>query len=360
MNKKKFIIILPSLNGGGAEKVTLSLLENIDNNYYECKLVLINDKGPLKPNINKENIINLNISRLRFALPSILKNIRKLNPDIIFSTFPHTTLPILILRKLLPKNIVIIAREPNMISPSLGSTKFPLLFKYLYKLLIPTADKIIVNSRAMYEDFHKKGVIRDKIELIHNPIDEFKIRNVTKFNRHPGKGLRLVGMGRLVYQKGFDRLLPILKKVDNVHLTILGEGIEYNNLLKIIEDLDIKEKVTFKGYIKNSASYLAAADYFILPSRWEGLPNSVLEALVLGTPVITFKEIEGLLDIIPFTINNKLTLCSDEKDMESFLKRLPLREDYKKIDLRKNLLTKFNTPKQYSNKISNIIRELEY
>jgi len=357
MQKINILIVMPSLAGGGAEKVTLSFIENLDNKTFDCSLILLNSFGPLVPNIKKENIIDLKKDRFRNAFLLLIKKIILIKPDIVFSTFPHITVPLLLLRKVLPTNTFIIAREPNMISPSLNNSSFSRPLKILHKLLLPTADKIIVNSMAMYQDLHERGVKKNKLNLIHNPIDHVKIRQVKTFNRYPGKGLRLVAMGRLVYQKGFDRIIPILKNLKDVHLTLLGEGIERKNLLESIEIMGLKNNINFKGYVKNPNKYIAAADYFILPSRWEGLPNAALESLVLGTPVISFKEVKGLTDIMPNVDKNKLYLCKNEHEMEILLKSLPIRDDYKNITLRKNLLNQFNTPYDYALKLSNIIKE---
>ena len=360
MKKISILIILPSLAGGGAEKVTLSLLENLDKNIFLCNLILLNANGPSKVNINSEHIIDLKSQRFRHAFPSLIKKIIHIKPDIIFSTFPHITLPLLLIRKLFTKKIIIISREPNMIKFSLRYSSYSLVLKILHKLLLPTADKVIVNSQAMLNDLSKRGVKKNKLALVHNPIDHLNIRKVSNFNRHSGKGLRLIAMGRLVKQKGFDRLIPILKNLKNAHLTILGEGQEYNNLINLVKNLDLESKVDFKGYIKNPYSLIAGADYFILPSRWEGLPNAALESLVLGTPVISFKEVEGLVDIFPHVEKNNLYLCENEYDMEELLKKLSSRLDYKKLKLRKNLLSKFNTPFQYSKKISILLRGLVF
>jgi len=358
MNKISILIILPSLAGGGAEKVTLSLLENLDSKFFVCNLILLNACGPLEAKINSEHIIDLKKQRFIKAFPSLIKQIKNIKPDMILSTFPHITLPLLLIRKLFMQNTIIIAREPNMIKLSLKNSPYSLVLKILHKVLLPTADKVIVNSQAMLNDLSKRGIKTNKLALVHNPIDHLNIRKVSNFNRHVGKGLRLIAMGRLVKQKGFDRLIPIIKNLKNTHLTILGEGPEYNNLINLVKNLDLESKVDFKGYIENPNSFVAAADYFILPSRWEGLPNAALESLVLGTPVISFKEVEGLVDIFPHVKNNNLYLCENEYDMEELLKKLPSRLDYKNINLRKNLLSKFNTPFLYSKKISILLRGL--
>jgi len=360
MNKISILIILPSLAGGGAEKVTLSLLENLDSKFFVCNLILLNACGPLETKINSEHIIDLKKQRFIKAFPSLIKQIKNIKPDMILSTFPHITLPLLLIKKLFMRNTIIIAREPNMIKLSLENSSYSLVLKILHKLLLPTADKVIVNSQAMYNNLSKRGIKKNKLALVHNPIDHLNIRKVSNFNRHAGKGLRLIAMGRLVKQKGFDRLIPILKNLKNAHLTILGEGSEFNSLINLVKNLDLESKVDFKGYIKNPYSFIAGADYFILPSRWEGLPNAALESLVLGTPVISFKEVEGLVDIIPYVDNNNLYLCQDEYDMEQLLKHLPSRPDYKNLSLRENLLSKFNTPFQYSKKITILLKGLVF
>jgi len=358
MKKINILIVMPSLAGGGAEKVILSYLENLDNKNFDSSLILFNANGPLIPRIDKKNIINLKKDRFRNAFLLLVKKIIFIKPDIIISTFPHITLPLLLIRKILPNNILIIAREPNMIGPSLNNSSFSIILKILHKLIMPTADKIIVNSHAMFKNLHIRGVKKNKLALIHNPIDHLQTRKVKIFYRHPGKGLRLVAVGRLVHQKGFDRIIAILKNLKEIHLTILGEGKERNSLLDMVEKMGLKKNVAFKGYIPNPNSYIAAADFFILPSRWEGLPNVALESLVLGTPVISFKEVQGLFDILPYVDKNKLYLCENEDEMETILKTLPIRDDSENITLRKNLLYQFNSPQDYALKLSNIIKEM--
>ena len=88
--------------------------------------------------------------------------------------------------------------------------------------------------------------------------------------------------------------------------------------------------------------------------------STKVESLVLGTPVISFKEVEGLVDIFPYVETNNLYLCQDEYDMEQLLKQLPSRPDYKNLSLRENLLCKFNTPFQYSKKITILLKGLVF
>ena len=111
----------------------------------------------------------------------------------------------------------------------------------------------------------------------------------------------------------------------------------------------------FKGYIKSPYDYIAGADYLILPSRWEGLPNVVLESLVLGTPVITFKDIKALNDYKDSIKKANIIMCEDEKEMLEKIKKLKVRKDIKKIKMRECLLNNQNSPSFYQKKINDLM-----
>ena len=106
------------------------------------------------------------------------------------------------------------------------------------------------------------------------------------------------------YQKGLDRVLGLFSKVDNIELVIVGEGEQRKLLETLVRDYRLQSKITFYGFIGNPYNIIAGADYFLLPSRWEGMPNCVLESLALGTPVIAFKDILAL-DDFRFNLKNK-------------------------------------------------------
>ena len=360
MQQISVILVLPSFVGGGAEKVILSLVDNLNTQHFEVTLIVQNGKGQLKCNISKERIIDLKSSRYRNSFLNLIMKINTIKPDIILSTFPHITLTLLLFKKILPKKTQIIAREPNMVRPSLDNSPFPIMLKILHKMCLPKADKVIVSSESMANDLIRRGIKKSKLALITNPVDSVKIREVNKFNRHPGSGIRLLGIGRLVYQKGFDRILPLLKNIEGIHLTVLGEGPEIHNLKALSIRMKVQDKVKFLGYKKDPYSYLVAADYLVLPSRWEGLPNVALESLALGTPVICFKEIVGLKDMLKAVAKKSLYFCKDEKNMEILLSNLPMRFDYQNPTIRNNLLNNFNNPQTFSLKIEKFIKEMVF
>src|SRR3546814_18465284 len=87
------------------------------------------------------------------------------------------------------------------------------------------------------------------------------------------------------------------KRPNDGHLTILGDGAERDALLRQAEALHLASTVTFTGFVEAPWPYYAGADAFLMPSRWEGMPNAALEALACGTPVLATPEAGGLIEL---------------------------------------------------------------
>lgn len=354
MKKINLVVILPSYAGGGAEKVVLDFLEFYDKNILNCTLILINAEGPLKSRNKNYNIINLNKKRLRSSILKLIWTIRAIKPDIIFSTFPHITIVLILLKKLFFRKIKFIAREPNLASISLKSSGNVLL-KFLHNNLMSTSDKVIVTSNAMYLDSTKLGIPAKKLNIIRNPVNVSQLREKVTPIRLFKKGVNLVFVGRLVYQKGLDRILPLIVINKNIYLTVIGEGPELNKIKNMVKKYKLESHVKFLGYINPPYDYIAGADFLILPSRWEGLPNVALEALAVGTRVLSFKEIVGLNDYI---YKNNIIFCKDDEDMKIFLTKLHNSKNYNNSKIKNSLLKNKNSSSDFSNKLTNLFKEV--
>ena len=116
------------------------------------------------------------------------------------------------------------------------------------------------------------------------------------------------------------------------------------DLLKKVKYLNIEDKVKFLGKIIKPYGLIAGADYFILPSRWEGLPNCVLESLALGTPVLSTKKIYSLNDFKQNISNKSIMLFNNMSELSKKIDILEKRKDYKKPKLRKSLLIDYISP----------------
>jgi len=220
------------------------------------------------------------------------------------------------------------------------------------------SDHVIVTSLAMYREAVNLGISKDVVEIIRNPVDAVKIRNQAKPIRYPGEGIRLIGVGRMVYQKGFDRIISMISKFSNIHLVLIGDGSELKKLKQLTIKYGIQNRVKFLGYIHNPYSYISGADYFVLPSRWEGLPNVALEALTLGTPVITFSSLVGLQDYKGKFSDGSIIFCDHEKEMEIVFSKLESRNDYLRPKLKKSLIKFIDSPKVFSKKVEKIISSI--
>jgi glycosyltransferase involved in cell wall biosynthesis len=136
------------------------------------------------------------------------------------------------------------------------------------------------------------GIRRDKLVRIYNPVDVETVRGLAESTKMPyrGPGPHVMAMGRLQHEKAYDVLLrafaSVLNALPQAKLTILGEGPLEALLKKQALELGIDQAVAFPGFQKNPWPYMKHADLFVLASRFEGMPNALLEALALGTPVV--------------------------------------------------------------------------
>ncbi len=357
MNKKKVLIILPTYTTGGAEKVIWSYFNNFKNSNISLKLLVVNTQG-YYPDDKDKNIVHLNFSRFIYAIPKVLSIIKKENINVIISTFPNISAAVLFLKYLNLIKAKIIVRQPNIIEKSLkGSFKLYTL-KIIYKFFIKFTDAVIVTSKYMKDEILKYHLNSEKIFLIRNPISIQETRKDIIPTRIGEDNIKLIFVGRLVYQKGVDRILHLFAIYKNIELIIVGEGNFKSELIKQTKKLNIENKIKFLGKIIKPYSLIAGSDYFILPSRWEGLPNCVLESLALGTPVIATKQIYSLNDFKKNISNKSIILFNNIGELEKNIHILEKRKDYKNPKLRKSLLDDYISPINFNNKINDIILKI--
>lgn len=294
--KTRLAIVLPSARGGGAERVLLNLVQGFNRDLFSLHLILVQNSGPYLSLVPQDVQLHaLGYDRVGKAIFKLAVLLRRVKPTVVMSSIGHLNLALLLIRPFLPNKTKIIVRESNMPSKSFASGVKFTFFRLLYPVLYPRADRIICPGKAIKNELQMKFRIReDKMVTIPNPVLIDAIRSKIASHRNPFKQdrINLIAVGSLTHQKGFDLLVSAMKKLVEikkaVHLTIVGTGPEKMNLRTQIHSLNLSSSITMTGFKDNPYPYFYYADIFVLPSRWEGLPNVVLESLACGTPVIAF------------------------------------------------------------------------
>lgn len=306
--KKKVIFLIPSLNGGGAERVFIQLLKVLDRNVFEIYLMVTNLEGPYVNEIpNDINIIDLQKTSVKRSLFSLIKEINKIKPNVIISTLFHMNLALLIISPFLIGRPRIILREANPPRFSMGGLPKGKLFIWLYSRLYKRSDAIVAISTDVSNDIQKTlKVKKEKIRIIYNPVDISGIQKKSRekvlhkwFNE---KNVPIIiSVGRLVEQKDHTTLIKAFAKVRRkklCKLLILGEGYYYTKLKKMVDNLNLSSDVEFLGFVSNPFKYIHNSDLFVLSSKWEGFGMVLIETLALGTPIVSTDCLGGPHEIL--------------------------------------------------------------
>jgi glycosyltransferase involved in cell wall biosynthesis len=304
MGKITVLCFISSLAGGGAERVMVDLLSNIDRSRFEPTLVLLYpyEDSPYKQNLPQDLRVVV-VDRKSDSVPAKLRQalaffqaVRKEKPDVILSMLTHNNIMALLSGLLF--RIRVIACEHNTLSEvtkteeggKIMGMPVALMVKTLYRF----ADKIIAVSEGIKSDLISAFRLSpDAVQTIYNPVDLDRFRSLLHDSPvHPfftEQKPVVIAMGRLTQQKGFDMLLKAFSRVlsaADARLVIMGEGPQRTSLEELVKELGIEEKVSLSGFQRNPYAMLAHSDIFVLSSRYEGLPMAMLEAMACGLPVI--------------------------------------------------------------------------
>jgi glycosyltransferase involved in cell wall biosynthesis len=342
----KVMFFIATLNGGGAERVTVTLIRELNPKKFDIYLVLVNKEGvffELIPNYVK--IIELKSTRTLFSIISLRKVIRDIQPDIIYSTLFRTHIAIELSIKgihLKPKRIY---RSPTSPKILLERGEINSFMRYLISRAYQNADMVLAQTSDMKKEIVKyHNIDNNKVVTFINPIDKDLIDNQIKNSLNPfdDSFINIVGAGRLSALKGFDTLLYAFKKVldknDKFFLHIIGrDGGEQLNLEKIANELSISHRVKFWGFQKNPYRFFYYTQLYILSSRREGLPNTVLENQYIGKPIVATRCISFMDELIDNGINGWVVDVDDINALSSAIL------NYKKLNIKNSKTRRDNS-----------------
>jgi glycosyltransferase involved in cell wall biosynthesis len=293
----KLLLLIPHLGGGGAERVTTLVAQNLDPNRFEVHLGLITDDGPGAARLPSWVVVHrLNAERIRFSALKILALVWKLHPDLILSNMAHLNFLLLMLLPFVPRETRILVRQNTT-----ASSASNLLTSFFYRALYPLATGVICQSEAMATDLSVKFSIPcRKIAVLPNPVT-IGLRGTSPFSARSCKQLSLLCVARLSHEKGVDLLLHAMVNVKrafpDIVLTILGTGPDESSLAALVDQLGLHSQVTFSGFV-DPAPYFLNATIFVSSSRYEGMPNALLEAAAAGLPIVATPSSLGVTGLL--------------------------------------------------------------
>lgn len=340
-DKLNITFVLPNLLPGGAERVISFIAQNIDRQKFNSTLLIIGYSVDASYDVNNIEVVFLEKSRVKNGITALYKYIKKNKPDILLSTGGHLNTVIAYMSILFPKT-KFIAREVTVLSLDAAffkTKKFdPMRFilGFINDKRFNYFDKIICQSQDMKNDTKNSYKINgDKIVVINNPItDSFKLKEQQQRNNP----IQYITVGRLSKEKGFERILKLLSKIDfPFQYTIIGNGVEKDNLFALIEQYGLTNKITHIDFTNDVSTYLSKSDFFLQGSYFEGFPNCLIESCSVGTPVIAFKAPGGTKEIIENGING--FLVETEYD---FLEKLKDSREWNAEEVRTSVFKKFN------------------
>lgn len=350
--RKKILFLIESLSGGGAEKILTIILNNINTNKFDVTLCCIVNIGQF-----------LNDIPSNVAYQYIIPNPKETNS--LWSKLKYT-LKYKLVYSWLPLNWVY-----KLWVPKGNDIEIAFVEGFSTKLLSKSSSKskkiawlhidfgdnhwtsIIFKNKRQEETAYSKfdnvvcvsNVVKNSLLKIYpslnnvivkyNPINDIQIRDMSTissgFECRNVESLKLISVGRLTPQKGYDRLLPIIKRLydngHNISLTILGEGSERNKLEEYIAKNNLENIVSLPGFMPNPYSIIKEHDLFVCSSRAEGYSTAVTEALILGLPVIT-TDCSGMRELLGENNEYGVVVQNDEESLYNGIKKFLENKSY--------------------------------
>lgn len=358
---KTILFVVENLSGGGAEKVLLTLVKNLSKKKYNITVYTIVNTGVYVEEIQKYCTVKYALKDYneysivgKFYYKIKYQMIYKLNTSLVYKCLIKDKFDIEI--------AFVEGFDTKFVSASTNKNSKKYAWVHTDMNINNSADEVyhnFVEHRDVYKQYNKIIAVSNSVKQsfenkfnIHNvfvqlnPVDENDIIEKSKeFAVKKNKDLQLISIGRLVTQKGYDRLLKVLLKLKNqnyanFNVWILGCGekeIEYNNFIK---ENGLEDFIKILGFKKNPYPYILASDAFICCSRAEGFNTAATESLILEKPIFTV-NCSGMSELFGQFECGIIVENSDEQ-LELLLKKILIDVNYEKykknIKIRKKYL----------------------
>lgn len=313
---------LPSFERGGVERFVINISPPLVDAGIDADVLVVNRSSLVDQLPEEVRLVDISSSRFLTSLvdrlfpghvaagigslPGYIRYLRRARPDLVVSmqVSPFAVFG----ARIAQTDATIVVRESNTPSaatgsPDHGTGRFAPLAK---QLSYPRADRVVSVSKDAGEDITSwLGLSESQVRAVYNPTySERVVETATASIDHPwfeADQPLLVSVGRFSDQKDFETLLEAVARIREeipVRLVLVGDGDNRSKLERLTRDLGIQESVSFVGYQQNPYPYIAGADLFVFSSHYEGLPNSLIEAIAVGTPAVATDSPSGPREIL--------------------------------------------------------------
>lgn len=340
-------IFLPSLGGGGAEKIGVTLANALVKSGLRVDLVLATATGPHAKLVSPQvRVVDLHTPRVFGAILPLARYLRKERPASMLAVMTHANVAAVIARSIANVACRLVVSEHSTISIN-ARQAMTAREKVLYRLAVlayPKADAIVAVSKEAARDLAEYARLESqRVCAIYNPFDLNRIEELSREDPahawfSPGEPPVILAVGRLMPEKDFSTLLHAFARVRqccDARLLILGEGELRQNLEKLAQDLGLgADQIQMPGFVANPYAYMSRASLFVLSSRWEGLPGVLIEALACGVQVISTDCRSGPKEILEDGRWGELVPVGDVGALEGAITRALIGKSGRAVDAR--------------------------
>lgn len=317
----KIVFFIQGMKSGGAERVMSVLCNSMADKGHKVVLGItetMDDMAyPISEKVDVKDIIPGKGSVIARRMSSI-RNMRRLikseNPDVVISFITRTNLCVIMASRFLKVPVIISERNDPRVDPKSMSTRLA------RKLLYPLSKGWVFQTGYAKEYFGKR--IKQKSEVIFNPVSD----EVLKCNKALPRNKTIVTVCRLEPQKNVNMLIDAFDRISNdcdYNLEIYGTGSLHDLLDDKIKHMGLENRVKLMGYTSRAIEVMAQAEIFVLSSDYEGMPNSLIEAMCVGCACIaTDAPAYGAREFINDGKNGILVKVGDTQGLASAMKRV--------------------------------------
>lgn len=290
-------LLLPDLRGGGAERVSINLANELVARGYSVDMVVMRAAGKLMPLLDpKVRVVDLGAARMRGVFLPLVRYLRETQPSSLLACMWPLTVIASCAASSSKTRLVVVEHTTLSVAERSRDRFHNLILKTTMRLLFPRADGVVAVSQGAADDLAGIAQLpRERVVAIYNPIvggaKAARTEEIPEsLDWSNGPHHKILAVGTLKAIKDYATLLQafaLLRRNVEARLLILGEGEERGRLEQMIQELGIGADVCLPGYVSSTEAYFQMADLHVLSSVGEGLPTVIVEAMEQGVPVVS-------------------------------------------------------------------------